>query len=118
MGVVSENRRLQVDRKMLTLKIMLGIILGSVAVLYFSLTSIQITTLLKNWPYFFIIAFALVSAIYHEKKVTAKITEGVTLLQSISLLYWIIDFNYFEFSNFFEAIILILGVGFSLFSLS
>ena len=115
-GVIIENNRLQIDKKMLSLKIMLGIILASMAVLFFSLTSGQIITLLKNWPYFFIISFAIISAIYHDKKVTPKITEGVTLLQSISLLYCILDFNYFEFSNFFEAIILISGIGFSLFS--
>lgn len=102
---------------MLWLKIMLAVIIGSVIIIYLSLYNSDLVTLLKNWPYLFIFFFAFLSAIYHNEKVIVRITEGVTLLQSISLLYWIIDFNYFGFSNWIEGFVSVIVIVFTIFSL-
>lgn len=115
-GLVIENKRLKTDWKMLKLKIMISFILASSVFAIMFLDSINIAGRIENWPYIFIFFFALISAIYHDKKVTYKITEGVTLLQSISIIYWIINSDYLGFSNIFESIILVIGLIFSLIS--
>jgi Na+-transporting NADH:ubiquinone oxidoreductase subunit NqrB len=44
---------------------------------------------IESWPYFFIFFYTLAFAIFHKDRVTAKLTEGITLLLSLSLVYWI-----------------------------
>jgi len=109
-GLILENRRLNSDWKTLILKLMISIILASTVITFMSLDSSSISNQIKDWPYLLIFFFALISAIYHDKKVTSKITEGVTLLQSISIIYWIINSNYIEFSNIFESLVLVIGL--------
>lgn len=111
-GLIMENRRLERDWKILTLKIMLAVICASVISFFRNLDS-DISREIALWPYLFIFFFALFSAVYHHKKVTPVITEGTTLLQSISIIYWIIHYNYLSFSNFLEALVLISGLIFS-----
>jgi hypothetical protein len=61
---------------------------------------------IEAWPYFFIVFFALVFAIINKDKVTAKLSEGITLLLSLSLIYWIIDYGFINYQNWFAITIL------------
>lgn len=70
-----------------------------------------------SWPYVFIIIFALTFAIFYKNKVTAKLTEGITLLQSISFLYWAIDYGFINFHNWFSIILISIAFIFSAFSI-
>ena len=72
---------------------------------------------IELWPYFFLLTFIIGIIIVNQKKVTIKQTEGTTLLQSFALIYWIIDYKYFNNFNFFKTIILILTVAASLFAI-
>jgi len=56
---------------------------------------------LEMWPYFFIFIFALFFGIIYKDRVTAKLTEGTTLLLSISLIYWTYDYGFMNYYNWF-----------------
>lgn len=116
LGLILENRRLEKNWKMLALKVMLATICASV-ISFFKILDSDISTEVALWPYTFIFFFALFSALYHDRKVTPVITEGTTLLQSISIIYFILHYGYLEFSNFFEILIWVVGLLFCLLSL-
>ena len=59
----------------------------------------------------------LFTAAFNKEKTTAKVTEGITLIQSLSLIYLIIDYNLKDSENWFLKIILVIAILFSLFSI-
>lgn len=69
------------------------------------------------WPYYLIFFFALFTVIFNREKVTAKLTEGITLLLSISAVYWTIDYGFVEFDNFWEITLLTLLFPFTIVTL-
>lgn len=72
---------------------------------------------IEIWPYIFIFIFALFFGITYKDKVTAKLTEGVTLLLSISLIYWAVDYGFINYHNWFSISLMILGLLLSIFSI-
>jgi predicted outer membrane lipoprotein len=72
---------------------------------------------LEAWPYYFIFFFALAFAIINKDRVTAKLTEGITLLQSLSLLYWAIDYGFRNYNNWLAISLLIIALLLSAFSI-
>ena len=46
---------------------------------------------IEMWPYTFIFIFITFKIIVHKDKVIPKLTKGITLLQSIAVIYWVID---------------------------
>lgn len=60
---------------------------------------------IESWPYIFIFFYALAFAIFHKDRVTAKLTEGTTLLLSLSLVYWTIDYGFTNYHNWFAYIL-------------
>jgi hypothetical protein len=71
---------------------------------------------IEMWPYVFIFFFSLAFALFNKNKVTLKLTEGITLLQSISLIYWAIDYGFTNYYNWASIILLSIGFIFSAFS--
>lgn len=61
---------------------------------------------IESWPYFFIVFFVFAFAIINKDKVTAKLSEGITLLLSLSLIYWTIDYGFINYQNWFAISIL------------
>jgi hypothetical protein len=49
---------------------------------------------IRWWPYYFIAIFAIVIITLHKKKIIRQLTEGVTLLQSAAVLYWICNYGF------------------------
>ena len=72
---------------------------------------------IQNWPYFFLFFFALAFAIFHKDKVTAKLTEGITLLLSLSFIYWTIDYGFTNYNNWFAITLLSIAFVFTSFSI-
>lgn len=72
---------------------------------------------IQNWPYFLLFFFALAFAIFHKDRVTAKLTEGITLLLSLSFTYWTIDYGLTNYQNWFAIFILSIGFLFTAFSI-
>lgn len=72
---------------------------------------------IERWPYYFMAFFIMVAIAFHGKKIVPKLTEGITLLQSMAAMYWIVDYGFFGTNNVLvEAAMAIVGV-FSLYSL-
>lgn len=71
---------------------------------------------IEMWPYFFLCFFALGFGIFHKDKVTTKLSEGITLLLSISLIYWAIDYGFTNY-NWFSVSLLVIATLLSIFSI-
>lgn len=72
---------------------------------------------LTIWPFVLLILYSLSMAIIYEKQITTKITEGTTLLLSISLIYWAFDHGYVYYFNWFSITLIVIGLSFTSFSL-
>ena len=111
LGIVFENKRLSSDWKAITLKILGALLLSIFAFMPGKRErSYNFENHIEIWPYFFIFFFVLISVIYHEKKIIPKLTEGITLLQSISIVYWIIDIGFLNFKNVFAYVVMAIGL--------
>jgi hypothetical protein len=71
---------------------------------------------LEIGTYAFILTFIIINISFNGEKVIPKLTEGITLLQSISVIYWVIDNGFISINNIFLKSILLIGLLFSLFS--
>jgi hypothetical protein len=72
---------------------------------------------IQIWPFCFLIFFLIFIIAFNKDKVVPKLTEGITLLQSIAVLYWIFDFGLLENHNLFLFLIFSKALLFSLFSI-
>ncbi len=116
-GVIFENRRLSSDWNTILLKILGSVFLSFIAFLPYKREDIySFENHIREWPYWFISFFVLMSVIYHEKKIIPKLTEGITLLQSISIIYWIIDIGFLNDNNVFSITLMGIGLMFCLLS--
>lgn len=113
-GVIFENWRLSSDFKAIVLKI-LGALLFSTFAFMKGRNEIgyDFENHIERWPYWFIISFVIISIVYHEKKVVPKLTEGITFLQSISIIYWIADIGVLKTENYITYILIGIGIVFS-----
>lgn len=117
LGIVFENRRLSSDWKDILLKITIALALSFIAFLPGKRErNYSFENHIEIWPYFFIGFFVIASVIYHDKKIIPKLTEGITLLQSISIIYWIIDIGFLNFKNVFAYTIMVVGLIFCVIS--
>ncbi|MDO5969763.1 hypothetical protein Q4Q35_08085 [Flavivirga aquimarina] len=117
LGIVFENRRLSSDWKDILLKITIALALSFIAFLPGkNERNYSFEHHIEIWPYFFIGFFVLASVIHHEKKIIPKLTEGITLLQSISIIYWIVDIGFLNLKNVFVYLLIGIGLVFSIIS--
>jgi hypothetical protein len=72
---------------------------------------------LISWPYCFLFIFLIFSMVMNKDKLIPRLTEGITLVQSIAILYWAIDYGFFSSSTFVVKILLIIGILFSVVSI-
>src|SRR5688500_5993347 len=56
---------------------------------------------IELWPYYFIILFSIFSIATLGDKVVPRLTEGITLLQSIAVTYWVIDYGLINTPSYF-----------------
>lgn len=118
LGVIFENIRLSNDWKSLYLK-MLGALMLSVFAFMPNKQEFDYNfeNQIEIWPYFFIFFFVLISVVDHSEKVTTKLTEGITLLQSISIIYLVIDLKLINLNNPFSLFLIGIGLFLSLYSI-
>lgn len=118
LGIIFENLRLSSDWKTILLKV-----LGALLVSIFAFMPNKEKDVynfeehIHIWPYYFVFFFVLFSAIVHSEKIIPKLTEGITLLQSISIIYWVIDIGFLNFKSLFANILIGIGLIFSLVSI-
>lgn len=79
--------------------------------------SYNIENHIEIFPYYFIISLALISIIFHSDKIIPKLSEGITLLQSMAVIYWVVDYGLIDTKSILLKSIMIIGLLFSLYSL-
>jgi len=72
---------------------------------------------IEIWPYWFIFIFAISSIVLFNDKVVPKLTEGITLLQSLAVFYWVVDYGFVSTNNRFMELLMVIGLIFSFYSL-
>ncbi|CAN1553873.1 hypothetical protein MCETHM1_02293 [Flavobacteriaceae bacterium] len=72
---------------------------------------------LETWPYLFIIIYTIGIVSFNKERVTAQLTEGITLLLSLSIIYWSIDYGFVNIQSLFVKSILIIVLIISGFSI-
>lgn len=72
---------------------------------------------IEMWPYTFIIIFIIITIAMNEDKIIPKLTEGITLMKSVAIIYWVIDYGFVNTENKFMIAIMIIGLLFALFSI-
>lgn len=71
---------------------------------------------IQIWPYIFLLIFIIITITINKDKTIARITEGITLMQSIAVVYWVIDLHLYETNSSFVKILMAIGLLFSAFS--
>ena len=54
---------------------------------------------IEMWPYVFCFFFIVFSTAFAGDKVIPKLTEGITLMQSIAVIYWVVDTGFIGFNH-------------------
>lgn len=72
---------------------------------------------IEIWPYYFLVFFLIFTIVFNKEKVIPKLTEGITLIQSIAIIYWVVDFGLIKSDNLFLIVLICLGLFFSIFSI-
>lgn len=118
LGIIYENKRLSTDWKIIVLKTFGALIFSFLAFLPGKRErNYDFENHIEIWPFTFLAFFVFISVIIHDKKIIPKLTEGITLIQSISILYWLYDLNIFDFDNKFLIILFTIPILISLYSL-
>ncbi len=112
-GVVFEGVRLT-EKKMTVLYLVAGSLIGSFFLTIHS--NYDFEEGVQVWPYTFIFVFSFFSVILHDKKLVLKLTEGITLIQSIAIIYWIVDNGFLLEYGLIAKLLLLIALLFSLFS--
>jgi hypothetical protein len=72
---------------------------------------------IAGWPYVFIIIFTIFFVVINKNKVTVRLTEGITLLLSIAMVYWVLDYGFINFNSKISVILITIGFLLSVFSI-
>ncbi|NOU47116.1 MAG: hypothetical protein HOO86_08650 [Bacteroidales bacterium] len=72
---------------------------------------------IQMWPYVFLFFFVVFAISFNKDKTIARLTEGITLMQSIAVVYWVIDLHLYETNSSFVKVLMVIGLLFSVFSL-
>ncbi|KFF05731.1 hypothetical protein [Flavobacterium reichenbachii] len=74
-------------------------------------------TVIRIWPPIFLVLYFIFSLVFYKYRIIPKLTEGITLLQSIAVIYWVIDYGFISSNNLFIKAFMVIGLLFSLFSI-
>lgn len=72
---------------------------------------------LERWPWAFTICFGFFSGIMSGRKYTQRLTEGLTMLQSVALIYLITVKGFFTGSNALLKLLGVIWLAFAIFSI-
>ncbi|MCP2025707.1 putative membrane protein YqjE [Flavobacterium sp. HSC-32F16] len=72
---------------------------------------------IRIWPLIFLVLYFIFSLLFYKYRIIPKLTEGITLLQSIAVIYWVIDYGFISSTNLLMKTFLVIGLLFSLFSI-
>ena len=118
-GAIIESFRICKDWKIITKNFLISYLASFLSFLPGKRERVyNFETHIMLWPYAFLLVYSLLFFIRYEEKITAKLTEGITLLLSISMLYWCLDVGLFsDFDNKFLVFLAVFVVFSSLASI-
>ena len=118
-GAVIESFRICKDWKIITKNFLISYLASFLSFLPGKRERVyNFETHIMLWPYAFLLVFSLLFITKYKEKITAKLTEGITLLLSISMLYWCLDVGLFsDFDNKFLVFLAVFVVFSSLVSI-
>lgn len=118
-GAVIESFRICKDLKIITKNFLISYLASFLSFLPGKRERVyNFETHIMLWPYAFLLVFSLLFITKYKEKITAKLTEGITLLLSISMLYWCLDVGLFsDFDNKFLVFLAVFVVFSSLASI-
>jgi len=120
-GIIFESKRITKKWKTATLIAIISFILTfsfGVFLYYISPNAKFDLRLILNvsilaWPIVFFFLYVAFSLIFNKRKIAPQLTEGITLMLSIAMIYWFIDVGLAILTNF---ILIIIVISFCLFS--
>jgi hypothetical protein len=116
-GAIFESKRITEKWSTVFLTALISFILSFVGFLPAKNEGIYILdSHIEIWPYWFLFFFIIFSIAFNTEKVTAKLTEGITLFQTIAVIYWLSDFGFSNINTTFLKVLLITGLFLSLYS--
>ena len=99
-GMIVEGLRLSKKWQVVSIIFVLAIAFTLFTFLVIQNKSVyNLNILIELIPYIFIFYFTFIFAVFYKEKVTAQLSEGVTLLQTLAILYWIIDSDLALYQN-------------------
>lgn len=72
---------------------------------------------IEFWLQTIVVTYIVISAIFYKEKIVQKLTEGITLLLSLSLIYWVIDYGFVNIDFLIVKILLVIGLLFAIYSI-
>ncbi|CAM3863762.1 hypothetical protein POKO110462_22460 [Pontibacter korlensis] len=72
---------------------------------------------IEMWPYVFCFIFIIIAIVVYEKKIIPKLTEGITLLQSLAVVYWVVDLGIVNAEYMILKVLMAVGLFLSLYSI-
>lgn len=77
----------------------------------------MLNSCIRIWPPIFLVLYFIFSLVFYKYRIIPKLTEGITLLQSIAVIYWVVDYGFISSDNIFMQTFLVIGLLFSLYSI-
>jgi hypothetical protein len=72
---------------------------------------------IHGWPYAFLVIYALFFVVFNQERFTSKLNEGITMVLSLSLIYWAIDYGFTNYHNWFSISVMVIGALLCVFSI-
>jgi len=109
LGVLIENWRLSSDWQSIQVKLLISLLISLVVFLPGKTETTYIFAHhITYWPYFFIVTFVIASVLHHNDRSILQLGEGITLLQTMSLIYLIIEREWYHLAGIRHWLALIL----------
>lgn len=117
-GVLFESYRVSRDWKIVFYKFIASYILSFFAFLPGKREYVyNFEEHIKFWFYWIVIIYVFISTVFFGDKIIQKLTEGITLILSLSLFYWVIDYGFLNIDLVIIKILLAIGLLFAIFSI-
>lgn len=72
---------------------------------------------IATWPYAFLLIFLIISGAFNKDKIIPRMTEGVTLVMSVGIIYWVLDHGFYQTNSVFLKGLMIAGFAIAVFSI-
>jgi hypothetical protein len=116
-GVIFESKKITESWSIVLKNTSISYILSFLAFLPFKgENNYVIDDHIKIFPYFFVVNYAISIILSYERKIITRITEGITFIQSIAIIYWVLDYGFINVNSFLLKLFLIIGLIFSFYS--